>query len=151
MNELQLDAAGWEFDDPQLTEPTELTMRGRRVWGHLVRWDQVPRRYDLADSVGDAFHRLEVVLSSGQVLRVGTVSASGGHADPRMPSPGDFYDGEAPWAYVRGGDDPHGLWVAGVLADPPRFVSGDWRRREGRMRLVGALMVTRPPGLGVNA
>lgn len=154
-------AAAWHadwFDDPQLSEWTKLTVTDDgRVFGHVagatchasmpecrLAW-RSQTGYHYAHQCGP------LDLDDGSELMVAPLATAGGHYPVRGvdPATGQRYavqreeaqahydDPSTCAAYVRFGDDEHGIWMAGQLAPwatsqqvhilrvhPP---SGDWR------------------------
>ncbi|MEV0822518.1 phage minor head protein [Nonomuraea rubra] len=153
-----------DFADPYLTEltPLQVTDDGR-VFGHLAGWGTchtgfpgqcVTAPHSRTDYA--LFHVGAVQTSDGP-LGVGKITLGTGHADPKygVRAAAEHYDhtGTAV-AVVRAGEDEFGVWVAGRLLDDvtPQQVetlmrsplSGDWRRVDGNLELVGALAVNVP-------
>lgn len=157
-------ASSW-FEDPKLTAYTglQVTTDGK-VFGHLAPWGQchlgvgnkctmLPR-----SATGYAYFKQgSVHTSDGKQLRVGKITIGTGHADERfgvIPAR-DHYDHTGTCvAVVNAGEDAFGVWVAGALvagvdegkaAELRRSpLSGDWRRVNGNLELVGALAVNYP-------
>lgn len=153
------------YDNPALTEPTPLTVDSTgRVYGHLALWDSChigfadrcvqPPRSEASYSV---FHSGMLVTAEGETIRVGQITVDCGHADLRASAPvaAEHYD-HTGWAAadVRCGEDDHGIWIAGsvrpgLAAEQVRSfmaadVSGDWRRVNGSLELVGIASVNVP-------
>ncbi|MGI5216275.1 phage minor head protein [Nocardia sp. CA-290969] len=157
--------SGTMFADPGFTEPTPLHMTDDgRIQGHLAVWGichvGISDRCVTAPRSATAyahFHVSSVETSDGVRLPVGRLTVGGGHAghglDARAAS--EHYDTLCTsWAYVRAGEDAHGIWVSGVphpaatdeqvrdgLSAP---LSGDWRSVGGHLELVAALSVNTP-------
>lgn len=152
------------FADPGLSAPTPVTVTEQgRVFGHLALWDSchvgMPGRCVTpphSASGYSAFHQSTVQTEEGP-LAVGRLTVGGGHADARagVRAAAEHYDQTgATWAFVRAGEDDHGIWVAGqvhpeatasqVQAGSSAPLSGDWRRVGGGMELVAALSVSTP-------
>jgi len=150
------------FHDPQLSGPTPLTITDDgRVFGHLAAWGTCHT------GIGDAciqppksrtnyayFHTGELVTASGKRIPVGRLTYGGGHAKHHLgyAAAADHYDStSAVGAYVRAGQDEHGIWVAGAMSPTATSsaystmraapLSGDWRRVAGNLELVAALHV----------
>ena len=155
--------AGW-FADPELSGPTPVTVtEAGRVFGHLALWDShhvgMPGRKvnpPRSRSGYAAFHQSTVVCG-GERLAVGRLTVGGGHASARagVRAAAEHYDETGTcWAFVRAGEDEHGIWVAGEVnhdADPVKVregaqapLSGDWRRVGAGLELVAALSVCTP-------
>lgn len=154
------------FDAPAHDGPTPVTIDRDtgRVFGHLALWDschvglpgrcvQPPR----SASNYAAFHQSTIITDDGQRLGVGRLTVGGGHADARsgVRAAAEHYDQTgACWAYVRAGEDEHGIWIAGMVnpaatvdqlaAAESAPLSGDWRRVGAGMELVAALSVSTP-------
>lgn len=159
-------SAPWEghadwFADPGLDRLTPLTVtEDGRVFGHLAGWDTC--HVGIRDACVTAprtatdyayFHVSSIATADGS-LPVGRLTVGTGHAGPRegVHAATEHYDHTgATWAYVRAGEDKHGIWVAGQVhphateaqiadgASAP--LSGDWRRVGGNLELVAALGV----------
>lgn len=153
--------AEW-FDDPKLTGPTPLTITDDgRVFGHLATWGTCHTGINNAcirppkSRTGYAyFHTGELVAGGGRRVPVGRLTYGGGHAKPHAgyAAAAEHYDAtSAVGAYVRAGEDEHGIWVAGAMeptASRTTYrtmrsspLSGDWRRVAGNLELVAALHV----------
>lgn len=150
------------FDDPKLTGPTPLTIQDDgRVFGHVAVWDTC--HVGIGDSCVQPpksltsyayFHTGEVATAEGVRIPVGRLTYGGGHATPNLGfrAASEHYDRTSnTGAYVRAGEDEHGIWVSGALApeaddDAVRQMraaplSGDWRRIGGNLEMVAALHV----------
>ncbi len=162
-----VDLGGYEsrwFGDPGLEGPTPVTVTEHgRVFGHLALWDShhvgMPgRRVNPPRSRSGyaSFHQSTVVTERGRVA-VGRLTVGGGHASARagVRAAAEHYDETGTcWAFVRAGEDEHGIWVAGEVnhdADPAKVregaqapLSGDWRRVGAGLELVAALSVSTP-------
>lgn len=159
--------AGW-FDDPRLDGPTPLTVDDDgRVYGHIAAWHTrhlgFPDRpvYAPRSQSGYAyFHTGDLVTREGQHVAVGRVTVGGGHAPTAGPAAdmraalAHYDDAATTAAYVRAGEDEHGIWVAGTVAPglddlklrqlrahPP---SGDWRPVGTASELIIAHCVNAP-------
>ena len=88
---------------------------------------------------------------------VGKLTVATGHAGLRLagePAAAHYDDTGTCWAYVRCGEDAHGIWFSGVLhpeADDARVrdglaspLSGDWRPIGAGLEMVAALSVNTP-------
>lgn len=153
------------FEDPKLTGYTglQVTTDGR-VFGHLAPWGQchlgvgnkctmLPR-----SATGYAYFKQgSVHTSDGKNLRVGKITIGTGHADERfgvIPAREHYDNTGACVAVVNAGEDAFGVWVAGAVVDGVSEstlaelrrspLSGDWRRVNGNLELVGALAVNYP-------
>lgn len=159
-----------DFEDPGFTEPTALTIDGDRIYGHAALWNTC--HVGIADECVLAprspsnyayFHTGEVELEGGDRLAVGVFTMGTGHAplydaDRRVVSAqaaASHYDHTGTQAaWVRAGEDEHGIWLAGVLHpglnDLQRHTlraaaaSGDWRRIGGALEFVAVLAVNVP-------
>lgn len=150
------------FQNPKLSGPTPLTITDDgRVFGHLAAWGTCHT------GIGDAcitapktrtnyayFHTGELIAASGKRVPVGRLTYGGGHAKHHLgyAAAADHYDStSAVGAYVRAGEDEHGIWVAGAMTPTATSsaystmraapLSGDWRRVAGNLELVAALHV----------
>lgn len=156
------------FADPGLNQLTALTIRGRRVFGHLADWTGCHTGFTNVcippfDSQTDFayFHTGEIETEEGDLIPVGKLMFSMeegiGHAgttpDVDWRKASEHYDkATSVGAFVRAGRDRFGIWLAGWLRDgltdaeiqhlrahPP---SGDWRPIQGRgSELVAAFSV----------
>jgi hypothetical protein len=150
------------FDNPNLTGPTPLHIDDDgRVYGHVAVWDTC--HVGIGDSCVKPpktltsyayFHTGEVKTDNGSRVAVGRLTYGGGHAAPNLGyrAAAEHYDRtSSTGAYVRAGEDDHGIWVAGMLApdadEAAVFkmraapLSGDWRRIGGNLEMVAALHV----------
>lgn len=150
------------FDDPKLTGPTALSIGDDgRVYGHVAVWDTC--HVGIGDSCVKPpksltsyayFHTGEVKTAEGERVAVGRLTYGGGHAAPNLGyrAAAEHYDRtSSTGAYVRAGEDAHGIWVAGMLApdadESAIFkmraapLSGDWRRVGTNLEMVAALHV----------
>ncbi len=150
------------FDAPGLTEltPIQVTADGR-VFGHLADNDchlsfLTGGQCVLPPAEGgfDWFHRPEVQTAEGDLIAVGHITASTGHADlaaSAASAVAHYDDTGTQVAVVRAGRDAHGTWVAGSLVPEATEeqvqllrrspLSGDWRWIGGARQLVAALCV----------
>lgn len=153
------------FMSDGLPSPTPLTLDRETgvVYGHLALWDSChvgmpgkcvspPRSRDNYAS----FHQSTILTDDGR-LAVGRLTVGGGHADPNagLRAAADHYDTTgATWAFVRAGEDKHGIFVCGEInpaatasqlaAAETAPLSGDWRRRGAGLELIAALSVSVP-------
>jgi hypothetical protein len=150
------------FADPKLTGPTPLHIGDDgRVYGHVAVWDTC--HVGIGDSCVKPpksltdyayFHTGELVADDGSRIAVGRLTHGGGHAAPNLGfrAASEHYDRTShTGAYVRAGQDEHGIWVAGALAPEADEnavrqmraapLSGDWRRIGGNLEMVAALHV----------
>lgn len=153
-----------------LDGPTPLTITDEgRVYGHLALWGTchtgIAERC-ITPPEGDDFamFHLGAVLTDAGEVAVGKITMNTGHQalyedGTRRPigwaETIAHYDHTGTQAaYVRAGEDKHGIWLAGTLAptateDDIRAlraaqVSGDWRPIRGRLSLMAALAVNVP-------
>ncbi|WJY99297.1 hypothetical protein CHAN_03345 [Corynebacterium hansenii] len=151
------------FADPGLDGPTALTVTDDgRVFGHLALWGTehvgIGRGVTPPHSKTDyaLFHVSTVATDEGPIS-VGRLTVGCGHAGPRdgAHAATEHYDQTGTcWAYVRAGEDAHGIWVAGIInpdadtatvrAGASAPLSGDWRSVGGNLELVAALSVNTP-------
>lgn len=154
------------FEPFDLDGPTPLTVTADgRVFGHLADWNSCHRSGQYggkcvrppSDPTAPYFQLGEVITASGAVVRVGTVTVGGGHADPRLglvAAIEHYDDVSAQAAVVVVREDEYGIGLFGsVVADAaPSLVaslrrsplSGDWRKEKGKWRLVKAHAVNSP-------
>lgn len=162
------------FDDPGLTELTRtpVVTDDGRVFGHLASWQDCHISFPSycqqpwhSASNYAYFHVCSITAAADdgamRGVAVGPLAVRGGH----YPTQGDharrWRDAQAHYddpsnvaAYVRMGEDEHGIWFAGSLrsgVDPALVatlrahqLSGDWRRIGGSMEVVGACSVNVP-------
>lgn len=154
------------FTSPGFTEPHPVSVDRStgRITGHLALWDschiglpgrcvQPPR----SATNYAAFHQSTIVTDDGERLAVGRLTVGGGHADARagVRAAAEHYDTTgACWAFVRAGEDEHGIWISGMVnpaataeqiaAAESAPLSGDWRRVGAGLELVAALSVSTP-------
>jgi hypothetical protein len=163
------------FDNPELAELTRVPVvtEDGRVYGHLAGWSdchlnfadycQTPWRSAAAYAY---FHTCSIEVEDPEArgpIQVGVLSVEGGHwtTDPADPRTRDWQAAQAHYddprsvaAYVRVGEDEHGIWFAGALrsgvsAEQVRLfrahqLSGDWRRIDGHMELIAGCSVNVP-------
>lgn len=152
------------FTDPLLPEPTRLTVTpDGRVYGHVAVWGTCHRTHTQAGrcitppespSGYSQFHTGTFQTAEGDLITVGRITLSGGHAPLTMNAAqaAAHYDNTGTIAaYVRAGQDAHGIWIAGALhpgmtaarvqelrASP---LSGDWRELGSAQEMVAVLAV----------
>lgn len=157
------------FEDPELTRLTDVTYDETtgRVFGHIAPWGVahigLPGRKVTAprSQCGYAkFHECPApfTLTNGERIKTGKLTVNCGHAGLRLASDAAaaHYDHTGTcWAYVRAGEDQHGIWFSGVLnpdaedatvrAGLMSPLSGDWRPdTTGHLELRAALSVNVP-------
>lgn len=151
------------FKNPEFTGPTALTVEpDGRVYGHLALWGTehigVGRGVTPPHSnTGYALFHVSTLHTDEGPVSVGRLTVGCGHADTRigMRAASDHYDTVGTtWAFVKAGEDEHGIWVAGIVnpdADSTAItagasapLSGDWRNVGGNLELVAALSVNTP-------
>jgi hypothetical protein len=144
--------ADW-FDDPELDEPTALTVtRDGQVYGHAALWDSCHTGYQgrcvtppRSRSGYSHFHLGLIETAEGVQLPVGKITLAAGHASTSYgvseeQARAHYDDSGTVAAFVRAGEDEHGIWLAGaVRSDLPAErlrdlranpISGDWRGGE---------------------
>ena len=151
------------FTNPQLAGPTPLTVDGEHVFGHLALWDtehmSFPGRgVNPPHSATNyaLFHTSQLETEAGAVS-VGRLTVGTGHAGARddVHAASEHYDTTGTtWAFVKAGEDKHGIWVSGVInpdaeasqirAGASAPLSGDWRKVGNNLELVAALSVNTP-------
>jgi hypothetical protein len=156
--------AAW-FADPKLDRPTplEVTEDGR-VFGHMALWNSCHKAFrhkcimPPRSATGYKHFRLgKVLCDDGSMVKVGRVTVGTGHADERfgvIPAREHYDNTGTCAAIVVPYEDKFGLALAGatVAGLPEEKVaelrrsplSGDWRRANGNLELVGALGVNDP-------
>lgn len=156
------------FTDPQLAGPTHPTLDETtgRVYGHIALWGKQhtgfagqARKVEAPRSVSgySYFHTSRITTAGNEPLMVGKLTVATGHAGLRLasdPAAAHYDNTGTCWAYVRAGEDTHGIWFSGVLhpsADTDMVrdglaspLSGDWRPIGGGLELVAALSVNTP-------
>jgi hypothetical protein len=151
------------FKNPGLDRPTPLRIDGDTVYGHACDWNRLHTGVPgvrASDVRGDGEYRyfhLGGYQWQGKDIDVGAITLHTVHADIRLP--GDdarahYENTGAVAAYVRAGNDEHGLWFCGKLAkglceaDVEALrgskISGDWRGYQGKRELIGLLAVNVP-------
>lgn len=161
--------ASW-FENPNLERPTLLTItEDGRVFGHIAAWKTCHIGFGLPVGDGNgctappfsatnyANYMLHPLRTTEGDISVGTLTIGTGHAGGNLrPVPASaHYDNTGHVAaYVKVGEDAHGIWFAGALNKdlPPKLVrafysanlSGDWRFIDGNYELVAALAVNVP-------
>jgi hypothetical protein len=152
------------FKNPGLSAPTPIRIDDDgTVYGHACEWNRMHTAIPgvrAADVKGDGSYRyfhLGGYKHDGQDIDVGSITLHTLHADIRLP--GDearahYENTGAVAAYVKAGNDEHGLWFCGRLAaglddaDVEALrgakISGDWRGYQGRRELIGMLAVNVP-------
>lgn len=152
-------------EQPDLPDVTPLTVSDTgRVFGHIAAWGTCHTSYPgrcvtppSSESNYAYFHTGAMLTEEGEEVAIGHLTVGTGHADKNMGPLAtlEHYDNTGTAvAYVRAGEDAHGIWVAGSLnptateeqvrtlrASP---MSGDWRRIGHGMELVGVLGVNVP-------
>jgi hypothetical protein len=154
------------FEDPKLKAPTVLTMNDQgRIYGHLALFGECHRsvqsscvRVPRSPSNYDQFHTSPPLhLDNGKRLPVGRLTVGTGHAHTSLrPAPAvAHYDNTGScFAFVRAGEDRHGIWFSGVAAPGASAelvqqglsapLSGDWRNFGKGLDLVAMLGVNTP-------
>jgi hypothetical protein len=138
------------FQDPDLRDLTPLTVTPEgRVFGHLAPWGECHRGIrnecvlaPRSRTGYSEFHLGEVETDEGERVPVGKLTVNLPHAPTTRGFPvqkvQQHYDNaQSVGAFVRAGEDRHGIWLAGavrsdapaelirdLMANPP---SGDWR------------------------
>jgi hypothetical protein len=163
--------ADW-FQDPHLAGPTPLTIDDDgRVYGHLALWSTCHRGFDSqcvtppqdATEYEEFHDNARVMVDSGELIGVGCLTFDVSHADVRASADvaKRHYDHSGTVAaFVRAGQDEHGVWVAGaerpgLTADQRELMrrlslSGDWRPKGGSYFLIAAQAVP-VPGFPIRA
>ena len=151
------------FTNPQLAGPTPLTVDGEHVFGHLALWDTEHMSFPgrgvnppRSATNYALFHTSQLETEAGAVS-VGRLTVGTGHAGARddVHAASEHYDTTGTtWAFVKAGEDKHGIWVSGVVnpdaeasqvrAGASAPLSGDWRKVGNNLELVAALSVNTP-------
>jgi 2'-5' RNA ligase len=153
------------FGNPGFEEATAITVTADgKVSGHAALWDTCHtgiqgRCTTPPHSQTDYrfFHLGVVETDSGEAIPVGKITVGTGHAPltASRAQAASHYD-HSGWvgADVVAGEDEHGIWVSGavrpdITAEQARALraaalSGDWRRINGNLELVGMLAVNVP-------
>ena len=151
------------FTNPQLAGPTPLTVDGEHVFGHLALWDTEHMSFPgrgvnppRSATNYALFHTSQLETEAGAVS-VGRLTVGTGHAGARddVHAASEHYDTTGTtWAFVKAGEDKHGIWVSGVInpdaeasqirAGASAPLSGDWRKVGNNLELVAALSVNTP-------
>lgn len=154
--------AEW-FTPPAMMRPTPLTVTAAgQVYGHIAPWNG---RHTGNQSIrpprsrsGYAFFKTgRVETADGQLVPVGQLTLSGGHAPltADADSAVAHYDNtDSAFADVNIGEDRNGIWVAGALRpgvtpEQLRVIrasapSGDWRPLNGAHELIAICQVNHP-------
>lgn len=111
------------FQDPGLPEPTRIHVTpDGRVLGHVAEWGvqhrSAPRECPHSLCGYAEFHNSPIELDTGATLYVGRATIGGGHGKPGagVRATMEHYDNVGTcWAYLRAGEDEHGVWVSGAL------------------------------------
>lgn len=152
------------FSNPQFkgVHPLTVTPDGR-VSGHIAAWEsshigmlgkvQPPR----SKSNYAYFRTGQLETAEGDLLPVGQITLSGGHAPLRanaVEAVQHYDDTNSAVMDVAAGEDEYGIWVAGALrpdVDDLKLrkirasgVSGDWRPVKGSLELVAVCAVNVP-------
>lgn len=149
------------FDDPKLKTHTPLTVTpDGRVYGHLAKWGTCHVGYDGVcvtaprSKTNYAYFHVGAVTTDKGDLAIGKITLSTVHASGNLDANRTQMHYEhtgSQVAYVRAGEDKHGIWVAGAIRSGVTSdqleelrasnLSGDWRSIGGNLELVGALSV----------
>lgn len=159
--------AAW-FKDPKLDGPTPLTVTDEgRLFGHVATWGvchignpQGPNVCTTAPrSASDYafFHLGELETAEGELISVGQITLDTDHAPLALSAQASqrhYADTGVSASYARCGEDRYGIWAAGALADElpvtkirklrAAKLSGDWRKINGRVEMIGVLAVNIP-------
>lgn len=153
------------FDDPQLDEPTPLTVTADgQVYGHIATWGtchvglmdacvRPPRN----SSGYRMFHLGEVETAEGEMIACGTYTLDSGHADLKLSAAATkrhYDDTGVGAADLCCGEDRHGIWAAGAVRPDLSMAqvrklraakpSGDWRTVGGAFEMIGIAAVNTP-------
>lgn len=155
------------FANPNLTEPTGVTIDGDRVYGHIAAWNVChvgqPDGYGSCtyaprSRTNYAHFRTGTIPTTEGPMAVGSITMGTGHAgdqDSAAHAASHYDNTGTVIADVACGEDAHGIWFSGRIrpnADPDDIfalaasgrLSGDWRRIGSNYELVAALAVNVP-------
>ncbi len=151
------------FADPHLGAPTPLTVEDDVVFGHVAEWGRdhlsFPGRSikPPRSRSGYRYLHLGAYDHAGEDVSVGCITLHTTHAPSSLNADETrrhYESTGAVAAYVRCGEDAHGIWFSGRVAlglEPKDLealrgakVSGDWRQIDGALELVGILAVNTP-------
>ena len=150
------------FKDPKLDGPTPLQVKDGHVFGHAALWGTCHTGNPNVcttppKSAADYAYFLtgEIDTMQGPVS-VGQITLGKGHAPEFMKSAAakaHYDDVRSCVADVNVGEDQFGIWVSGAMRDVENStsrellaarLSGDWRRIQGNLELIGLLAVNVP-------
>lgn len=151
------------FEDPDLTEPTALSIsEDGRVFGHVAAWGtcHIGRNDICLTPPSGTDYRLFLLgerdTDEGTVA-VGQITLGTDHPDTRWAwgrARDHYADTGCAVADIVVGEDPYGIWCAGavrpdatdeqIVALKAAKLSGDWRPLQGKYELVAALAVNTP-------
>lgn len=151
------------FANPHLAAPTPLTVEDDVVFGHVADW-KTPHISFLGQRImppkspsNYRYFHLGAYEYAGLDLDVGCLTLHTTHAPSNLNAEETrrhYESTGAVAAYIRCGEDAHGIWFSGrtalglTEADKEALrgakVSGDWRGIEGHLELVGTLAVNTP-------
>jgi hypothetical protein len=164
-------ANGHEFDaamfaNPNLKAPTPLTITDEgRVYGHAAIFgtchvgyrDRCVTPPRSQSNYAYFATGLAAAAGSDEPVRVGVITANTGHAPIELaaqPARAHYDNTGFAAAFVAAGEDEFGIWFSGVVAPsatPEQVttlraagVSGDWRKINNNLELVGILSVNTP-------
>jgi hypothetical protein len=133
-----------------------------RVYGHVAGWKECHTGYEgkCVNPPASAhdyayFHTGEIVTASGEVIACGKLTFNTGHPDDMHASAQaaarHYDDTGSVAAFVRCGEDQHGIWFSGVMHPDLNDIelatiracgpSGDWRSLGGNLEQIGVLIV----------
>lgn len=158
------DISAFDYPEELSQGPTPITydFENGRVYGHIAprsschegfsdRCVTPPMNNDYS-----LFHRFPVATKDGTVW-AGRITAGGNHPmdTESLTAATADYDTKEAAAFVRAGEDEHGIWVSGVLQEglsanaqhilQRRKVSADWRPTENGLRMVEVLALQPGP------
>ena len=157
------------FQNPELSEPTPLTVDGIRVFGHAALKGTCHTGFSgqcvtmPQEGSHDYFLLGETLCADGSTVATGTITLGTGHASTGGGvTPFDaikHYDNTGTVvADITTGEDQFGLWFSGAIrpgVSPIKLrslraakLSGDWRKFGNKLRLV-ALLAVNVPGFPV--
>lgn len=152
------------FTNPQLDRPTAVRVDADgRIYGHVAAWGTCHIGFKDActtpptSRTGYAFYQTGEVETDAGPVAVGQITMDGGHAPISASArvAAAHYDNTCTAvADVAAGEDEHGIWISGKMRDGltekqvhalrASALSGDWRRIQGNLEMVGVLAVNVP-------
>ena len=151
------------FKNPNLHAPTPIrVLADGTVFGHACDWNRVHTALPGVRAPRECnpdypYFHLGGYEWKGQEIDVGKITFHALHADVRLPADearAHYENTASVAAYVKAGNDAHGVWFCGRVAKGlsdedvealrGASVSGDWRAYQGRRELIGMLACNVP-------